>query len=55
MALGKKISKLGKRYVILSTREIAFEKRLHKRHLRRIRKDINKPNPQNNRYSGWLD
>jgi len=48
------IDKLSKQYVILSSREIKYAKYLHRRAMRRIRKNINKPNPQYNHYSGWI-
>ena len=54
MGKNEQIDKLSKKYVKLSAKEIAYAKRVHKRHLRRIAKDIDKPNPQHNRYSGWI-
>lgn len=54
MDRGEQIDKLSKKYVKLSTKEIKFAKKVHKRYLRRISKDIDKPNPQSNRYSGWI-
>ncbi len=54
MGKNEQIDRLSKMYVKLSKIEIKFAKRTHKRHMRRIRKDINQPNPQHNRYSGWI-
>ncbi len=54
MARGEQIDKLSKKYVKLSAKEIKFEKREHKRYLRRLRKDITKPSPLYNRYRGWI-
>jgi hypothetical protein len=54
MGKNEQIDKLSKKYVKLSPSEIAFAKRAHRRYLRRIAKDINRPNPQHNRYSGWV-
>ena len=54
MDRGEQIDKLSKKYVKLSSREIKDAKRMHKRCLRRISKNIDAPNPQYNRYSGWI-
>lgn len=54
MGKNEQIDSISKLFVKLSAREIKFAKREHKRAMRRQRKDIDKPNPQHNRYSGWI-
>ena len=56
LSVGKneQIDRISKLFVKLSAREIKFAKREHKRAMRRQRKNIDKPNPQHNRYSGWI-
>jgi len=54
MARGEQIDKISKQYVLLSRKEIKFEKKQHKRFLRRQAKKIYNPNPQSNRYRGWI-
>lgn len=50
----EQIDKVSKTYCNLSQAEKKYAKRLHKRKMRRIRKNVNKPNPQHNRYCGWI-
>lgn len=54
MAKNEQIDRISKLFVKLSPRSLKFAKREHKRKMRRQRKDINKPNPQHNRYDGWI-
>lgn len=54
MGKNEQIDRDSKMNVVLSAKEISYAKRLHKRHLRRIAKNIDNPNPQPNRYSGWI-
>lgn len=54
MKMGEQIDKVSKKFVVLSDRDIRFAKKQHRRYLRRARKDVSKPTPQSNRYSGWI-
>jgi len=54
MARGEQIDKISKKYVRLTAKDKKFQKREHKRYLRRLRKKVNEPTPQNNRYKGWI-
>jgi len=54
MSNNEQIDRISKLYVRLSARSKAYAKKMHRRHLRRLAKDTDKPNPQPNRYSGWI-
>ena len=54
MKLGEQIDKISKKYCKLTASQLRHVKKVHARTLRRIAKDINKPNPQYNRYSGFI-
>ena len=54
MARGEQIDRLSKKYVKLSRKEKKFAKYEHKRYLRRLRKKVDEPHPQKNRYRGWI-
>jgi hypothetical protein len=54
MAKDEQIDKISKKLFILSASEKKFAKREHRRLIRRKAKDIDNPNPQHNRYSGWI-
>jgi hypothetical protein len=53
MPKNKQIGDLNKK-VRLSRKEISFAKKIHRRHIRRLSKIPNSPNPQANRYAGWI-
>lgn len=44
-----------KRYAKISARRLKVAKRMHTRRLRRLAKQIELPNPQYNRYNGFVD
>lgn len=50
----EQIDKLSKKCCKLSAREKRWMKRLHRRAKRRQGKNSNNPNPQHNRYAGWI-
>ena len=54
MSRGEQIDKVSKELVKINAKEKRFAKWRHKRYLRKIRKDINKQNPQHNRYDGYI-
>ena len=54
MTKGEQIDKISKKYVKLTASCKKYVKRIHKRYLRRFSKNINNPNPQHNRYDGFI-
>ena len=54
MSNNEQIDRISKLFTKLSQKEKKFAKRQHKRVKRRQRKNINEPNPQHNRYDGWI-
>lgn len=44
-----------KRYAKISAKQLKFAKHIHIRVLRRLTKQIELPNPQYNRYNGFVD
>lgn len=54
MARGEQIDKLSKKLVVLNNLCKKFAKKQHNRFLRRIRKNINEPNPNHNKYRGFI-
>ncbi len=54
MGRGTQIDKISKEVVTLSKHETKNVKKQHHRFLRKFAKDINNPNPQFNRYNGYI-
>ena len=54
MAQGEQIDKVSKNFCKLTPGEKKFVKKEQKRFLRRKRKDIDGPDPQSNRYKGYI-
>ena len=54
MPRGEQIDKVSKKYVKLSSKEKKAAKREHNKFLRKQAKDIENPNPQTNRYRGFI-
>ena len=54
MKKNEQIDKISKKLVKLKARNKRFVKLMHKRYLRRFSKNINNPNPQHNRYCGYI-
>jgi len=48
------IDKVSKNFCKLTQKGKIFNKKIHKKYLRKIAKDIENPNPQSNRYSGFI-
>lgn len=54
MERGEQI-KTKKRYAKVTARRLKVAKRMHTRRLRRLANQIELPNPQYNRYNGFID
>ena len=54
MATSEQIDKVSKKYVKITASQKRDAKKKHNRYLRTIRKDIEKPHPQHNRYTGFI-
>ncbi len=54
MGKNEQLDKVSLTFVRITPAQKKYAKKLHKRLMRRIRKNINKPNPQHNRYTGWI-
>lgn len=54
MDKGEQIDKLSKKCCNIKQKYKKLQKRIHKRYLRKLAKDVDKPNPQSNRYSGFI-
>lgn len=50
----QQIDKFSKKYFNITINQKKFVKKEHRRWLRRLSKDIEKPNPQINRYYGYI-